>query len=240
MKKVLSITAVLLLSACGKPTVTVEISPSSEGQINFEQPAVPSEDTIQKIEIPASYYIENVPFTPQAPHANWDMPYQEACEEASVIMVDYYFRNAELTADQANREIVQLVNWQQSNGYGVDVTVAELQTIVKDYYGYDSRVSDNVSVESVMYEISKGNLVILPVAGRELKNPYFSGEGPFFHMLVVNGYNKRSFITHDPGTRRGEDYEYDHDILIEAVHDWTGVKEEIQSGPRKMLIMGNN
>ena len=240
MKKLLTIGTALLLCGCFDSTVTVEISPSSEGQINFNTEVVPEKQKIQQVEIPSSYYIEGVPFTVQAPHANWDDPYQEACEEASIIMVDYFFRNSELSADQANREILQIVNWEQSNGYGQDVTAAELKTIAEDYYGYTARVSENVSAESIMYEVSKGNPVILPVAGRKLKNPYFSGEGPFFHMLVVIGYDKRNFITHDPGTKRGENYEYSHDVLVNAIHDWTGIKEEIETGAKRIIIIEEN
>lgn len=236
MKKLTPLLAALLLCGCMDRTITVEISPSSEGQINFVKDTPPKETTIQEIEIPSSFYID-VPFTPQAPHANWNDPYQEACEEASVIMVDYFFRNLEFTPEQANREIVQLVNWEQSNGYGQDVNVEQMRDIVEDYYGYTARVSDNVSAESIMYEVSKGNPVILPAAGRLLKNPYFSGEGPFYHMLVVIGYDKKHFITNDPGTKRGADYKYDQETLLNAVHDWTGIKEETHTGAKRMLII---
>src|SRR3989344_4828168 len=35
-----------------------------------------------------------VPFTSQAPTGNWDLPYQEACEEASALMaIRYVFAN---------------------------------------------------------------------------------------------------------------------------------------------------
>ena len=37
-----------------------------------------------------------VPFTSQAPYKDWDDPYQEACEEASVIMVDYFLGGKKL------------------------------------------------------------------------------------------------------------------------------------------------
>ena len=32
----------------------------------------------------------DVPFTSQAPHLNWDQPYQDFCEEASVLMAVQY------------------------------------------------------------------------------------------------------------------------------------------------------
>ena len=88
-----------------------------------------------------------------------------------------------------------------------------------------------------MHEIAKGNPVIIPAAGRDLDNPYYSGDGPWYHMLLVTGYDKKYFITNDPGTRQGLDYKYKHKKLVNAIHDWTGVKEEIRSGVPRMMII---
>lgn len=228
-----------LLASCTASTVPVELEPSSEAQLNFEEKVIPEENVIEEIELPKKASIL-VPFMVQAPHANWDAPYQEACEEASVIMMDYYLRGAPLEPDQANREILQLVQWQEANHYKYDVSILELEKIVQEYYGYDTRVSENVTTESIMHEIAKGNPVIIPAAGRDLKNPYYSGGGPWYHMLVVTGYDKKYFITNDPGTRNGLDYKYKHKRLVNAIHDWTGVKEEIQSGTPRMLIIERN
>lgn len=228
-----------LLASCTASTVQVELEPSSEAQINFEEEVVPEENVIEEITLPKKASIL-VPFTVQAPLENWDAPYQEACEEASVIMLDYFLKNSPLEPAQANREILQLVQWQEANHYKYDVSIVELEKIVQEYYGYDTRISDNVTKESIMHEITKGNPVILPAAGRDLKNPYFSGDGPWYHMLVVTGYDKKYFITNDPGTRRGMDYKYKHKVLLNAVHDWTGVKEEIRTGTPRMLIIERN
>lgn len=226
----------ILLVGCQASTITVELAPSSEAQVHFDETVSPEEGSIQQVEIPRKAYLE-VPFAVQAPHANWDDPYQEACEEASVIMVDYFLREQALTPDQANREILQLVNWEQSKGYSYDVTVDELKQIVEQYYGYKARISDNVSAASIMYEIAHGNPVIVPAAGRKLGNPYFSGEGPWYHMLVITGYDNHDFIVNDPGTKRGEDFKYRQSVLLNAVHDWTGVQEEIETGAKRMLII---
>ncbi|MBI3626653.1 hypothetical protein HY224_01240, partial [Candidatus Uhrbacteria bacterium] len=48
----------------------------------------------------------NVPFTPQSPFANWIMPYEEACEETSVLMVDYYLKHKTFTPALADQEIL--------------------------------------------------------------------------------------------------------------------------------------
>ncbi|MBU1911108.1 hypothetical protein KKG16_01695, partial [Patescibacteria group bacterium] len=86
-------------------------------------------------------------------------------------------------------------------------------------------------------ELIKGNPIIIPAAGRDLDNPYFSGEGPWYHMLVIKGYDKKRFITNDPGTRRGEGYKYEYSVLLNAVHDWTGIKEDIRNGDQIMLVI---
>jgi len=56
-------------------------------------------------------------------------------------------------------------------------------------------------------------------------------------MLVLTGYDRKRFVTNDPGTRRGQGYEYKYDVLLEAIHDWTGVKEEIATGQKRFLIL---
>jgi hypothetical protein len=227
-----------LLAGCTASTITVDLEPSSEAKVNFEfdEDPVPEESEIREITLPSTVFLE-VPFTVQAPNANWDNPYQESCEEAAIIMVDYFLRGSELSVDQANREILQLTNWEESNHYKYDVSLDELAAIVEEYYGYETRISSDVTKESIMYEISKGNPVVVPAAGRDLGNPYFSGQGPWYHMLVITGYNWRQFITNDPGTKRGQGYTYRHRVLLDAIHDWTGVKEEIRNGPKRMLII---
>lgn len=226
-----------VLASCTASTIDIRLEPRAEATAGASSSSSVSEvSEIQTITIPSSVDLD-VPFTPQAPYANWEDPYQEACEEASVIMVDYFYRKNRISQDVANLEIIQLTNWETTKGYGEDVTVDELAIIVRDYYGYNARVSDDVSKESIMHELSQGHPVVVPAAGRQLGNPYFSGAGPWYHMLVIRGYDKKYFITNDPGTRRGEGYSYRHDVLIDAIHDWTGVAEETEKGAKKMLII---
>ena len=85
-------------------------------------------------------------------------------------------------------------------------------------------------------EISENHPVILPTAGRLLGNPYFRQPGPIYHMVVAIGYSGNTIIVQDVGTRRGENYKYNENILFNAIHDWTGVPENINSGPKNMLV----
>ena len=46
--------------------------------------------------LPPQYFI-SVPFTSQAPEKNWEQPWQDACEEAAVLMLDAYYKNYNLS-----------------------------------------------------------------------------------------------------------------------------------------------
>lgn len=179
-----------------------------------------------------------VAFAPQAPFANWDMPYQEACEEASIIIVAKYLKNEPLDKHIMDKEILDLVEWEKEYfGYWQDTTTEEVVEILKEYYNIKSHTTAEVTTEKIKEELNKGNLIIVPTAGQLLDNPYFSGEGPVYHMLVIRGYDRNEFITNDPGTKRGEGFKYKYDNLLNAVHDWNGTKENIYQGQKVMVVV---
>jgi hypothetical protein len=189
-----------------------------------------------KADIPKSVQID-VPFASQAPLGNWEQPYQDACEEAALILAHYYITGETLTPEIMDKEILAVVAWEMDHGYGHDVTMEELAIVARGFYGHEATVRTDVTAQTIKEEIAEGRPVILPLAGREIGNPYYSGEGPWYHALLVTGYDGSRFITNDVGTKRGEDYPYAYNVLLDAVHDWTGVKEEIDQGAKAMVIV---
>lgn len=186
----------------------------------------------------------SVPFTSQAPYQMWDALHGEACEEASMIMAAAYFNGETLTAHTAEQQILNLINWESVNSYQVDVTAAETVQILKDYYNLEAVAVFDVTVERIKQELSDGRLVIVPAAGRELGNPYYTPPGPIYHMLVIRGYTDKEFITNDPGTKRGEEYRYSYKRLLDAVHDWDHARavdgmtdEEMAQGAKVMVVV---
>ncbi|TSC59031.1 MAG: Uncharacterized protein Greene041619_212 [Candidatus Peregrinibacteria bacterium Greene0416_19] len=178
-----------------------------------------------------------VPFSPQAPFAEWDPLHEEACEEMALIMVKHYWDETPLSRTQAESELQELIAWEHAHGYGDDVSMAQLKEIAREYYGLKAEVLTEVSISAIKQRVARGEPLIVPAAGRDLGNPYFTGLGPWYHMLVVTGYDGTHFITNDPGTRRGEGYRYRYDVLLNAIHDWTGVKEEIRKGAKAILVV---
>lgn len=180
-----------------------------------------------------------VPFTSQAPHANWNLPYQEACEEASLLMVARYKKGEPIRSpEDADAEIKKIIAFEEKLfGYYEDTTAEEVVRLAKELYGFmRSRAVYDFSVEQLKSELAAGNPVILPAAGRLLPNPNFRSPGPLYHMLVVRGYTKDgTFITNDPGTRKGKEFLYRPGDLLNAVHDWNG--GDVVNGRKVMIIL---
>lgn len=191
------------------------------------------------VTIPASVLLD-VAFTAQAPLANWDALHEEACEEASLIMVQHYFSHQTLgSPDQVDQEIKKLIGWESDNGYSVDLTASELVTVAKSYYGLKTgRVITNPTVADIKQELAKGNLVVVPAAGRVLPNPNFTPPGPIYHMLVIKGYNETQFITNDPGTRKGNGFVYLYQDLLNANHSWNPT--DILQGEKAVIAFSAN
>lgn len=180
----------------------------------------------------------DVPFTPQAPFANWDPLHEEACEEASVLMVLRYFQGQPIrSADDAEVAIQKLVADNESLGFDVDDTAAEIVTLLKhEDPSLTAVLLKNPTTEDLKKVLSDGKLVIVPAAGRLLGNPYFSGAGPIYHMLVLRGYTGNGYvITNDPGTKRGKEYAYKWDVLLNAVHDWNG--GDVEGGEKVVVVV---
>jgi len=198
-----------------------------------------AQEIVQEVtlEIPVKKILE-VPFTSQAPYEDWSQPYQDACEEASAIILAYYLSDQNLNKDIANEEILNLVDWQNSNfGDFKDTTAAKTAEMIEKYYGYKTKVAYDISINDIKLEIAKGNPVIIPAAGQLLGNRYFTPPGPVYHMLVVIGYDDDEIITNDPGTKRGAGYRYDYDVFYNAIHDWTGSYETINEGRKAMIVV---
>lgn len=181
-----------------------------------------------------------VPFTPQAPHGNWQQPYQDACEEASVAMVHYFYSKKIFTPTIADREILDLIAFQKRVfGYGYDTTAEETANFIRNFYGYKNvEVITDPGTDLIKSILAQGLPVIAPVYGKALKNPYFTPPGPNYHMLVIKGYVKDKFITNDPGTRRGADYLYSFDVLLNAIHDWNG--GAVPEGRKVIIVIHPN
>lgn len=258
------ITSVLLLLTDGNQTrFSKDSTPTSE---EITQPEPKSENLPTESELtPRSEIWASIPFTPQAPTANWDELHNEACEEASGIMVASYLRSINnnesvkiepvikpttnppdkyfrlLDPEFVELEIAKLTNWQKDNfGYFLSIDTNETAKMISEVYNLQTKVVP-FDIETIKKTYLSGDsLIILPTDGRLLGNPYYKPPGPKYHMLVISGYNPTELITNDPGTKRGYNYKYKYDVIEKAVGNWDHDKQELDTSNKLMIIVSKN
>jgi len=181
----------------------------------------------------------DVPFTSQAPFGKWDAYHEEACEEASLLMVAYFAQSKKLTPAIAEKEIQALIAYEIKNTEGYeDSTAVQTAKLGRDYYGLKNlRVVYDFTTKDLKEYLAKGKPIIIPVAGRLLGNPNFTAPGPLYHNLVLIGYDGNTIITNDPGTRNGQGYRYQIKTIYNAIHDFSGDKNKIETGQKAMIVV---
>jgi len=152
-----------------------------------------------------------------------------------------YVKGSPVTRESGNQEILDLVNFQiQNYGGHHDLTAGKTAQLIKDYYKYDKiEIRYDFKIEDIKDELAKGNVVIAPMAGKLLGNPYYTPPGPAYHYMLFKGYDDstREFVTNDAGTKRGKNYRYKYHVAYNAIHDWTGNKATIAQGRKAIIVV---
>jgi hypothetical protein len=165
-----------------------------------------------------------VPFVSQAPLGSWaDNRFQNACEEASLLMAMGWVRGQSYSPQEAERELLAMADFEQVHyGFYEDTSARDTARLMKDYFKHAQvRVEEDITVDDILRGLTEG-VVIVPVNGRILMNPYYTPPGPLQHMLVVVGYDSLSneFITNDSGTRHGKNFRYSKNRLQQSLQDY--------------------
>ena len=235
------------------PAILVNVPSKVEGVKESVLPQEePKEEPAPK-SIPESIDLE-APFVSQAPLGNWDNLHNEACEEASVLSVVLYLENQNMSREEIDIKLIEMVQWQEDNfGGHYDLPTAKVKEFVEKYYDgkYKVKIVYDPSQDDIKQAIASKNPVIIPASGRTLANPHYKSPGPVYHMIVLRGYDnkKKEFITNDVGTHHtGDGYRFNMDKVYKAIHDmpqWQQNKELLDADPdmifngRKAMIIIN-
>lgn len=214
------------------------------GITDQELASIPAADPQNNQEQQTRVVIPDVPFTPQAPFADWqDQRQQDGCEEASALMAIKWAQGESLSREEALNEILGSSAYTQDH-YGEyrDISARDIvDWIIKDYFDHNNaRYEQSIQIEDIVSEVKQGNVVLTPMNGQKMENPHFTPPGPSRHMVLIRGYdpNTEKFITNDPGTKHGKLYEYDYDIFYNAIRDYpTGYHEPIDEVEKNMIVV---
>lgn len=192
--------------------------------------------------VPEKVIPTEVPFLVQAPFGEWVDPiFENACEEASIIMARHWVEGTTLSAEQGKKEILALVEYQKKKfGHSIDTSSKDTKQMLEDAYGIVSEVRYDVTLTGMKDIVQEGSIFIVPADGRKLGNPHFTQPGPPVHMLLVIGYDAKTkeFIVNDPGTRHGKMYRYAENILYSAIGEYpTGKHVNVDTKKKSAIVV---
>ena len=183
-----------------------------------------------------------VPYVNEAPLGVFAGPWKNACEEASITMVEWYYLGKKSISIKEAENFMQMLFESQDILYGTNHNsdAARTAKIINDYSSYGAFVKNYPTIEEIKNEINQGRPVITPNYGFGLKNPNipFLLSGSSYHMVVVTGYNDetREFITNDSGDgKTGIGYRYGYDLFMLAIRDYDYSTNKV-SGPSRAIF----
>jgi hypothetical protein len=217
---------------------SVSAVPEKQEQTARPNPVPVAEEKVNSV-LPTEINLK-VPFTSQAPSQNWDATHEEFCAEASMLMAGSYYNRQTINGIKDAETKLQAIKKFEIKklGYFKDTTAEETAEILRKYFEIpEVQIVYNPTINDVKTALAREKVIIVPLAGREIGNPNFTPPGPLYHMLLIKGYTKNGeLITNDPGTRKGADYIYKEEVIMNAIHDWNGGK--VEAGKRVMIVVG--
>lgn len=204
-------------------------------------------DELEEIDMTglSTYIKHDVPFTSQAPSSQWqDASYQDACEEASIIIATHWINGEKdnISVGKAEQELEKLFEITKNKyGTSIDMSAEDTAELLREYSNSNSiEIVYDITLENIIRTLADNKIIIVPADGEWLDNKHFVGTGPERHMVVIVGYDykKGEFITNDPGTSRGKDFRYSFDNLMSAMRNYsTGNKVPIDGEERRVMIV---
>lgn len=191
-----------------------------------------------------------VPHIWEIPDGVWVKPWNNACEEAAIVMVeDFYLGRGEvkLPPKEIKTKLWPLFTWEDKVfGSNADTDSFRTNRIINEYSSFVGTVKKNPTLEEIKAELAAGRPIISFHYGYGLNNPHhrFRRGGSSYHVIVLTGYDdtKQEFMTNDSEMKDGLDYRYPYATIMDTLHDFDhkrmkadGVPVVIFTEPKKLV-----
>ncbi len=184
----------------------------------------------------------NVPFSSQAPQADWQEPWLNACEETSIIMADNFYRDKKISPEQARSQILKILAVkEESFGKSKDESMERVAEIINlADLSWKAVVSVDPLLNDIKKELAEGRPIIAPVDVRLLINSPHAGTDIDYHVMIISGYDEKTeeFIVQDPGIKAGKNDRYGYQNFYDAINDF--LPNASPSGRKAVLFTSLN
>lgn len=184
-----------------------------------------------------------VPYTSEMPEGIEKRPWVNACEEATIVMVDKFYQGDQTISTSTAVGAMKVLFAIQDKLYGSNDNSSAERTayLINNYESYRATIKEDPTLEEIKNELRENRPVISFHYGFDLKNINipFSPIGSSFHVMVIKGYDdsKQSFVTNDPGDIiEGENHLYEYQLFINSLHDYNEETKKAD-GPARVLFI---
>ncbi len=161
-----------------------------------------------------------VPYVSQVPDGAWVLPWSEACEEASILMVrGFYEGQAALAPADAKATMQEMIAWEDATfEKNTDTSAEETLRLIQEKGGFSAEIKRNPTVEDLRGELAAERPVIVLIDMYALYGT--RPEGDSFHVAVLTGYDETAdtFTVVDPAKDGAQTYPSAR--LMGALHDF--------------------
>ncbi|MFA6427907.1 MAG: C39 family peptidase [Candidatus Magasanikbacteria bacterium] len=179
-----------------------------------------------------------VPYVSQTPLKRWVRPWSEACEEASIMMVDqYYLGNTSVSITKARAYLSSLFTWENLVfGYNQDTNAEEILQTIQDKASFQATIVRAPTLEEIKQQLEDNHPVISLHYGVDLfkdSNTWLRNSP--YHVIVLIGFDdkRQVFIAQDParngysmiGLRYAQtpyyrSFTYSYETIMSSLHDF--------------------
>ncbi|MDP1629638.1 MAG: C39 family peptidase [bacterium] len=217
-------------------------SPAFSSDQVFSPGPTPADQTPSPGPAGKSKIILEVPYVSEAPSGNFSGPWKNACEEASITMVEKYYLDKKSAGIREAEDFMIMLFDKEDILYGSNKNTDAAQTaeIINGYSSYNAVVITDPAIEEIKKELEQNRPVISLHRGFDLQNENitFRPAGSSFHALVIIGYDDETqeFVTNDSGDRKeGAGYRYGYDLFMASLHDYNYPRDKAD-GPARVIF----
>jgi hypothetical protein len=226
-------------------------SSASEGKISDAAPAPQSVIPVVGQETSVSTIVEidqvkraniAVPYVNESPDGSWTGSWKNACEEATITMIDAYYRGDKSVSIESAMAYMQTLFDAQKAASGSDANSDAAVTLglIQTYAHFGATIVENPTIEAIKAELDAGRPIIALHHGFDLgnKNIPFLATGSSYHATVIKGYDDadQEFIVNDTGDDiDGPDHRYDYAVYMNSLHDYQ-YTTKLADGPPRVIF----
>ncbi len=183
-----------------------------------------------------------VPYINEAPRGIWSAPWGNACEEASITMIEKYYLGEKVVSVEEAESFMQILFDAQDRLYSSNRNAdsTRVAKLISDYASFNGFIKDKPTLDEIKNELQQKRPVIAMHYGFGLqnKNIPFIPTGSSYHNTVIIGYDDKTqeFITNDSGDAiEGRGHRYGYELFMNSLHDYDFATKKAD-GPARVIF----